>query len=732
VVLEFELGGDGYRLARSMKGKGLKVDASLEVNGELVAKGDTAVTESVIKLLGMDHRAFFVSVFAKQKDLNALANLRPAERKKLVLRMLGVDFLENVTKVVDHDATAAKREADQLCSLLKDQQGRDKEALLQEERRVRDEALSGVERSLSQMRGERLRVAQVAQEAKGRWEGEEERYRRDVSLQQGMTGLRAQLQGRLERLSGLDQEIEELQGLEATLPRLREGEREYQRARADLEGMNVQRERYLRRQRAAEDLSSRQADLTALRQERERAVQELSRLPDVEGNLGRVEENLEQTRELGSSIASQLRLAEAEAQRQERSLQEVEGRIEELSSLGEDSNCPTCQRRMGEQYTELLRRYRDEREGLRGSLSQQGDLHRDLLGQRERNDLRRKALEDRRRELLSQSRLRASLEERVARAERSIGEAERRTTALRQELEALGEVDYDPARHDQLRRRAGELEEAHLALSRAQARMERLPQARREQEEQAEARSREEAQLNALSRERKELGFDPRILQERRREHEEAREREEALCKDIIRAEGEQGRLGSELRGLMERIEELRGIGARHAERVAELELLNRLGQVMRGFKENVVSRITPTVSQVSSDLLSQLTDGKYGGMRLDEDYQMYLYDQGEEHSLERFSGGEVDLANLCLRLAISHMIMDRSGSQMNFLVLDEIFGSQDQNRKRSILGTLAQLQRQFRQILLITHIDDVKDNVGAVLKVMEREDGSSTVALEG
>ncbi|MBN1109379.1 MAG: hypothetical protein JXA45_01335, partial [Methanomassiliicoccales archaeon] len=172
-------------------------------------------------------------------------------------------------------------------------------------------------------------------------------------------------------------------------------------------------------------------------------------------------------------------------------------------------------------------------------------------------------------------------------------------------------------------------------------------------------------------------------------------------------------------------------IRERHAEHRAEQELLNRLGQVMRGFKENVVSRITPTLSQVSSDLLTQLTDGKYGGIRLDEDYQMYLYDQGEEHSLERFSGGEVDLANLCLRLAISHMIMDRSGSQMNFLVLDEIFGSQDQNRKRNILETLAQLQRQFRQILLITHIDDVKDNVSAVLKVAEREDGSSTVALE-
>lgn len=170
---------------------------------------------------------------------------------------------------------------------------------------------------------------------------------------------------------------------------------------------------------------------------------------------------------------------------------------------------------------------------------------------------------------------------------------------------------------------------------------------------------------------------------------------------------------------------------ARHTELRAEQEMLNRLSQVMRGFKESIISRIVPTLSETSSDLLSQLTEGKYGGMRLDDNYQMWLYDQGEEHRLERFSGGEVDLANLCLRLAISRMITERSGSQINLLVLDEIFGSQDQTRKRSILETLGQLQRQFRQILLITHIDDVKDSVGAVLRVQEREDGSSTVVLE-
>jgi len=261
--------------------------------------------------------------------------------------------------------------------------------------------------------------------------------------------------------------------------------------------------------------------------------------------------------------------------------------------------------------------------------------------------------------------------------------------------------------------------------------MERLPRARQEREEGQTVVIQEEADLAKVTEDRTALGFLPQVLQERRAAYDQARSRSGTLAEEAARAEGDIRRLGAERAALCRRQKELQGVRDRHRSMMAEQDTLNRLASIMKGFKENVISRIVPTLSETSSDLLSQLTEGKYGGMRLDDEYQMYLYDQGDEHRLERFSGGETDLANLCLRLAISRMIMERSGSQMNFLVLDEIFGSQDQNRKRNILETLGQLQKQFRQILLITHIDDVKDSVSAVLRVREKEDGSSIAVLE-
>jgi exonuclease SbcC len=59
-------------------------------------------------------------------------------------------------------------------------------------------------------------------------------------------------------------------------------------------------------------------------------------------------------------------------------------------------------------------------------------------------------------------------------------------------------------------------------------------------------------------------------------------------------------------------------------------------------------------------------------------------------------------------------------------IVLDEIFGSQDTNRKRQVLVTLNSLSNRFKQIFLITHVEDVKELMGNVIKVTEAQDGTS------
>jgi exonuclease SbcC len=89
------------------------------------------------------------------------------------------------------------------------------------------------------------------------------------------------------------------------------------------------------------------------------------------------------------------------------------------------------------------------------------------------------------------------------------------------------------------------------------------------------------------------------------------------------------------------------------------------------------------------------------------------------------------DLANLCLRLAISEVITERAGGLFNFIILDEIFGSQDMIRRQNIMKALNSLSSKFRQIFLITHIEDIKNHMENIILVSENESGISTVKIE-
>jgi exonuclease SbcC len=81
-------------------------------------------------------------------------------------------------------------------------------------------------------------------------------------------------------------------------------------------------------------------------------------------------------------------------------------------------------------------------------------------------------------------------------------------------------------------------------------------------------------------------------------------------------------------------------------------------------------------------------------------------------------SGGEEDIANLVLRLAISQMIADRAGQAFSLLVLDEVFGSLDDVRRQNVLALLRGLHDRFEQVIVITHIEGVRDGLDRVISV--------------
>ncbi len=98
---------------------------------------------------------------------------------------------------------------------------------------------------------------------------------------------------------------------------------------------------------------------------------------------------------------------------------------------------------------------------------------------------------------------------------------------------------------------------------------------------------------------------------------------------------------------------------------------------------------LRPDLSDLASAFLRDLTNGRYTELELDEDYGATLLDDGDPKAV--ISGGEEDVANLALRLAISQMIAERAGQPLSLLVLDEIFGSLDEDRRYGGRGPASQ-----------------------------------------
>jgi exonuclease SbcC len=126
--------------------------------------------------------------------------------------------------------------------------------------------------------------------------------------------------------------------------------------------------------------------------------------------------------------------------------------------------------------------------------------------------------------------------------------------------------------------------------------------------------------------------------------------------------------------------------------------------------------------------LLDQVTEGRYPQVELDEDYTISIVDDGVGYPIKRYSGGEEDLINLCLRIAISQIIAEQmSGSGSGLIALDEVFGSQDRERRERLIRAMHSLTPFFRQILFITHVEDLQERVPNLLQVSENQDRTAS-----
>ena len=168
-------------------------------------------------------------------------------------------------------------------------------------------------------------------------------------------------------------------------------------------------------------------------------------------------------------------------------------------------------------------------------------------------------------------------------------------------------------------------------------------------------------------------------------------------------------------------------------ERVAGLEeqaaYLQRLADLIAGFRLHLVSRLGRRLSVESAALFAELTDHEYQDLVVDpEDYAIRIADAGTEYELSRFSGSENDLASLSLRVAVSLVIAESAG-RARPAGAGRGPGGAGPGPPRRMLEALTRLQAAW-QVLLVTHNDEVKDLLPAAIEVRKGPDRTSVAAL--
>jgi exonuclease SbcC len=729
--VDFEIDSHPYLVRRQMSASGAAT-ASLESAGKSLAEGALPVTAHVAKLLGMDYQAFFASIFARQKELNALSKQTQGERRATVMRLLGVEALDQATASARKDMGIAKENvAFQQRQLVDADTG--KPAL--EVRKGELEAISSELKTRQEEIDKGAESLVAARESVARAEARlkklKEKKSRHDSLRERRIAIQKDADESGRNVRRIEAELLEIAAHEKNLAsvgaqeaRHEEAKREFEEL-AKLEMKHVERESLSERHKTLKtDLEMRGTALKAL-------AKELKKLGALEKDARELDAKL---KGLASEREALRGKAAAENERQgalKKSLAELDARQCEISSLGAEGKCPTCERPLGAHHKALMGKTGAEREATARDAKSSADKLDSLEDESESLDAQAKALEKRK----------AALDKTLDSLKRMAGEAK----ALESEIQALnasaetvsrklsklGEIPFDGKSFEELKAEMKKLEKAHERFVSLSKLVEARP--KKESSFEAEKASAEKAKagLLTLAEEEKALGFDPAAHASAEAEERGSKEAAHRLALELEKARGGVAVALEKLERAKAEIARLDGVEREISELDRRREYLARTVELLDAFKKHVVARIRPVLAATTSELLDKLSSGRYSQVEIDEDYAIKVLDDGQAFGLERFSGGEEDMVNLCLRLAISQLIAERGGAGgLNMVVLDEIFGSQDPERRRSILLALSGLSEIFRQILLITHIEDVRESVSAVVQVSVGEGGASRAEL--
>lgn len=777
VELEFELEGSRYRVIRKRRAGDARRSGqtALELQGwtgeqyRSLSEPTVRGTEARLRqLLHLDYDTFINSAFLVQGRADEFTTKRPSERKQVLADILGLEVYDRYEERARARARACAERAEMLALEVQQYDEEISRRPLYEEQEGEaacqvaelSEKLRAAERTLEDLRTRQRELVGYRREV----EGLTLRLQREEAEAQRLVGQLAEGRARLAALQAI---LNEQAAIE-------QGYRAWQEAQAAVQSWSQRQlavaQIRAERERAEGEVRSVQAALQAeLRAAEARAKQ----LRDQADRADTWRQAVAQARERLTALAAVkeeedgLRARQAELIDAIAALRANNGTLKaEMEALREKivllepagARCPVCQQPLTDSDRERLLVEWDKEGKEKGarfrSNSQQA---KQLEEERRQVEGRLAACERELKEEARWQRQLAQAEQALAEAERALEaavEAEAEMERLRARLErgeyaqaeqALCEqlaqreqaVGYDATEH--ARAVAAVTDHAGWAqryadLQRALAGIDAERRAVEQLSERQEALAANLAETRARRDELQEkLGELPKI---------EARVLEQDR---LTLALGEQeGEARQRLGAAQQRLAACEQAIARRAQRAKELEQV-RLEQAIyeelreafgkRGLQAMIIEAAVPEIEDEANRLLERMSDGRMT-IALEtqrdtkkgdaiETLDVVIRDELGVRPYEMLSGGEALRVNFGLRIALSRLLARRAGTRLQTLFIDEGFGSQDAQGRLRLVEAIQSIQDEFACILVITHIEELKDLFPVRIDIVKTAEGT-------
>jgi len=676
----------------------------------------------------MSRSEFFNTYFTGQKELNVMAAMGPSERAQFLSRVLGYEKLRTAQQLVRDRRRLISAETAGLRSGMPDAE-------------VVARVLADSEHRLATARqaaaaADQLRHARetVLAELTPRWE-------RAQKERDQLQELLAQLRVAEAEEAGLAREVDRVMRELAAVAAART---ELEALATELKPLGEVAEEFQRYERLAREEGRRQTlveterllvdELTRLRERRSRIfnapVMEEEATIAVEAKRKELEESLGRLEARRTEWVRDRQEAETKRDALRRQYAELKAQRDRIVDLGEEGACPVCTRPLDQHFRGVLEHFDDQLE----TIAVDGRFYNTRLDQLEEMPDEVKALDEARRALTAEvgvlerrlAKVQAAVQE-LTQLSKDIGIKEQRHDAVRRDLAAIP-PGYDGAKHAALRREVERLVPLNERATRLSAQIDREPQLDQERRRGSDALGALRERLASLRERRASVEFSEADYAALRTAFETAAAEARAADVAAASAQGDANAARAALESAERSRAELVRIQGQLDGLQVDRRLHDELDRAYSDLRTDLNFQLRPELSELASAFLHDLTDARYSELELDDNYNIIVLEDGIPKPV--ISGGEEDLANLVLRLAISQMIAERAGQQFSLLVLDEVFGSLDESRRHNVVELLRRLQDRFEQVILITHIESVREGLDQIINVRyDEESGASVIS---